>query len=276
MREARGRMKRRASAALTACALGAALLAVSAEPATAQSSDPADLQAAGPKTLVIHYRADPDKRAAFRTFMAGPHAAQLRKLEQERRIDGFRTFFSWYAQPTVWDAMVEIRFSDFAAVAEWNRIERSMPGGLSADGLALGRPVQTMLADTSWSGGRNDDDAAAANSVYYVIPYTYQKADEYRDYVAGYAVPQYEGWLKAGLLSGYEVLMNRHPVGDPDPWDALLILRYRDLDSFGKRQHILDEVRKGLRQQPAWLAWHERKGQIRSEAENSIVDLVAN
>lgn len=276
MRHAHGRMRGWAKAALTACALAAVLGAVAPAPVLAQTSANHDLEMQGPRTLVIHYRADPDKRAAFRTFMTGPHAALLRKLKQERKIEGFRTFFSWYAQPTVWDAMVELRFSDFAAVAEWNRIERTMPGGLSADGLKLGRPVQTVLADSSWAGGGNGDDATAGNSVYYVIPYTYRNAGEYRDYVAGYGVPQYEGWLKAGLLSGYEVLMNRHPVGDPDPWDALLILRYRDVDSFGKRQHILDEVRKGLRQQPAWLAWHERKGEIRSEAENSIADLVAN
>ena len=43
-----------------------------------------------------------------------------------------------------------------------------------------------------------------------------------------------------------------------------------------RRQHILEEVRKGLRQQPAWLAWHERKANIRSEAENSIADLIAD
>lgn len=259
-------------AAATAAML--ALSVVAAAPA-AMAQSAADLQLEGPRTMVIHYRAEPADRAAFRAFMTGPHAAMLRKLRQEGKIAGFRSFFSWYAQPTVWDAMVELRFSDFAAVAEWNRIERTMPGGLSAEGLRLGRPVQTMLADAGWAGGNNGDDATAAASVYYVIPYTYQKAEEYRDYVAAYAVPQYEGWLKAGLLSGYEVLMNRHPVGDPDPWDALLILRYRDIDAFGKRQHILDEVRKGLRQQPAWLAWHQKKGSVRSEAENSIADLVA-
>lgn len=275
MRAASRSAMRRVRTALVACAVTAATAASAAAPAQPAASSLQDLQMAGPRTLVIHYRADPAQRAAFRAFMAGPHATALRKLQREGKIAGFRTFFSWYAQPTVWDAMVELRFSDFAAVAEWNRIERSMPGGLSTEGLRLGRPVQTMLADAGWAGGRNGGDTGTDGSVYYVIPYTYQKADEYRDYVAGYAVPQYEGWLKAGLLSGYEVLMNRHPVGDPDPWDALLILRYRDIDAFGKRQRILDEVRKGLRQQPAWLAWHERKGQIRSEAENSIADLVA-
>lgn len=230
----------------------------------------------GPRTLVIHYRADPVDRPAFRELMSGPHATLLRRLQSEGKIAGFRTFFSWYAQPAVWDAMVELRFTDFAQVAEWNRLERTMPGGLSAEGLKLGSPVQSVLADTSWAGGNNGADADADESAYYVIPYTYQSGSEYRDYVKGYALPQYEGWLKAGLLSGYEVLMNRHPVGDPDPWDALLILRYRDMQSFGKRQHILEEVRKGLRQDPRWLAWHERKSEIRSEAENSIADLIAD
>lgn len=262
--------------ALIAWAFAGLVATVLSSPLLAQSAPAQDLQMEGPRTLVIHYRADPEDRAAFRSFITGPHAALLRRLKEERKIVSFRTFFSWYAQPTVWDVMVELRFSDFAALAEWNRIEQTMPGGLSAEGLDLGSPVQTVLADASWAGGHNGDDADAEDSIYYVIPYTYQNAGEYRDYVAGYGVPQYEGWLKAGLLNGYELLMNRHPVGDPDPWDALLILRYRDLDAFGKRQHILDEVRKGLRQNPTWLAWHERKAEIRSEAENSIAALVAD
>ena len=267
----------RRAVALIACACAAMLTTAPLAPAHAQAAPSLQqLQNEGPRTLVVHYRADPSDRAAFRAFMAGPHAALLRTLKAEGKIEGFRTFFSWYAQPTVWDALVELRFHDFAALSEWNRLERTMPGGLSPEGLKLGRPVQTVLADAGWGGGSNSADAQAQNSVYYVIPYTYQNAGEYTDYVAGYGVPQYEGWLKAGLLSGYEVLMNRHPVGDPDPWDALLILRYRDQNSFGRRQHILEEVRKGLRQQPAWLAWHERKANIRSEAENSIADLIAD
>lgn len=267
--------KGRRRVAVIACA--AMLVAAPLAPTPGQAaSSLQELQNKGPRTLVVHYRADPTDRAAFRAFMAGPHAAFLRNLKAEGKIEGFRTLFSWYAQPFAWDALVELRFRDFAALGEWNRLEQTMPGALSPAGLKLGRPVQTVLADAGWAGGSNGADTEARRSVYYVIPYTYQNAREYTDYVAGYGVPQYEGWLKAGLLSGFEVLMNRHPVGDPDPWDALLILRYRDQDSFGRRQRILEEVRQGLRQQPAWLAWHERKANIRSEAENSIADLIAD
>ena len=116
MREAHGITRRSARTALIACGLAAALGAIAPVPVFAQTSAKVDLQMEGPRTLVIHYRADADKRAAFRQFMTGPHAALLRKLKQERKIEGFRTFFSWYAQPTVWDAMVELRFSDFAAM----------------------------------------------------------------------------------------------------------------------------------------------------------------
>jgi hypothetical protein len=80
--------------------------------------------------------------------------------------------------------------------------------------------------------------------------------------------------VREGALSGYQLYMNRYSVGAP--WDSLFIQRYRDFDAFGKRQQVLDKVRVGLRESPEWMGWHKRKGDIRSETENSIAELIAH
>ncbi len=61
-----------------------------------------------------------------------------------------------------------------------------------------------------------------------MLPYEYENAGEYRAYLKGYVLPQFDGWRSGGALTGYEVAMNRYPVGPP--WDSLAILEYRDLE----------------------------------------------
>jgi len=152
-------------------------------------------------------------------------------------------------------------------------LERTRPGGLSNAGLALAQPVLTSSADLAWSGA-NAGDTDTDTSVYYIIPYEYRNTEEYVKYAQAYMIPQYEGWLKDGALSGYEVLLNRYTVGDP--WDVLVVLRYRDINAYGRRQQVLDKVRATLKDNAEWQAYHKRKSDIRSETENSIADLVAH
>jgi hypothetical protein len=92
-------------------------------------------------------------------------------------------------------------------------------------------------------------------------------------YAQAYIIPQYEGWLREGALSGYEVLMNRYTVGDP--WDVLVVLRYRDINAYGRRQQVLEKVRATLTDNAEWQDYHKRKTDIRSETENSIAGLIA-
>jgi hypothetical protein len=225
----------------------------------------------GPRTVIINYRSDAGDRAAFRRHMAGPFAKRLAALRAAGSLSSYEVYFSWYRQPDVWDAMTILHFPSYAAVRNWLAVERVNPGGLDAAGLALGAPVATYSADLSWEKSVDDLDVG---EVYYVIPYSYREAGEYRDYVAGYVVPQFDGWIREGALSGYQLYMNRYAVGAP--WDALFIQRYRDFDAFGKRQAVLDKVRVGLRENPDWMGWHKRKGDIRSETENSIAELIAH
>lgn len=225
----------------------------------------------GPRTVIVNYRADAAKRAEFRRHMAGPFADRLAALRGEGKLAAYEVYYAWYRQPDVWDAMAVLHFANYADVRQWLAIERSRPGGLDAAGLALGEPVATYSADLSWEKSADDLDVG---EVYYVIPYSFREAGEYREYVAGYVLPQFDGWIREGALSGYQLYMNRYAVGTP--WDSLFIQRYRDFHAFGQRQQVLDKVRVGLRENPEWIGWHKRKGDIRSETENSIAELIAH
>lgn len=241
---------------------------VFATPAAAQ----AELQD-GPKSLVISYRASAKDRPAFRHYLVADLAPRLRALEAKGMLAGFRVYYSWYRQPAVWDAVVVLHFSSFAAVSQWNAIEQSTPGGLDAAGLALADPVATYSCDLSWS---KNPDEVRDGEVYYVIPYEYANEAEYRAYVAGYVLPQFDGWIADGALTGYELYMNRYQTGAP--WDALFIQHYRDMASFGRRQAVTAKVRAGLQGNATWKAWSDKKseGGMRTESENSIATLIAH
>jgi hypothetical protein len=225
----------------------------------------------GPKSLVISYRASAEHRVTFRRYLATNLAPRLRAMKAKGQIADFRIFYSWYRQPAVWDGLVILRFPTFAAVSGWNALERSEPGGLDAPGLALADPVTSYSSDLTWS--RNPDDLKDGE-VYYVIPYEYRNEGEYRDYVKGYVLPQFDGWIETGALSGYEIYMNRYGTGSP--WDSLFIQHYRGMAAFGKRQQITASVRDKLRGDSAWKAWSDKKAGIRSESENSIAELIAH
>ena len=247
---------------------GAAMLSAIAMAPAAHAQ--AELQD-GPKGLVISYRATANHRAAFRNYLVTTTAARLRALKAKGEIEGFEIYYSWYRQPEVWDAMVVLHFPTYGAVARWNKLEQTMPGGLDAAGLALAEPILTAAVDLSWS---NSNRPLNDGEVFYIIPYEYRDAGEYRDYVKGYVVPQFDGWMREGAIDGYQLYMNRYSNGLP--WDSLFIQRYRDFTAFGKRQEVLDKVRVSLRDNQEWQGWHKRKAGIRTETENSIADLIAH
>lgn len=247
--------------------IAAALLAFTgASPALAQ----AELEE-GPRGLVIQYRTNLKDRAEFRDYFAKEFATQLAAMQERGEIEDYRLFYSWYRQPNLWDGMAILRFRDFKAVERWNALERTTPGGLDAKGLALADPVATYSVDLSWS---RNPDALKPGEVYYVIPYEYRNAGEYRDYVKGYILPQFDGWIADGALTGYELYMNRYSVGVP--WDALFIQHYRDMGAFGRRQALTEATRVKLRENAEWKAWSDRKADIRSESENTIAELIAH
>lgn len=241
--------------------LAAIVLLIAALPAPAQEDG-------GPRSLLITYRSTAANRPAFRQYLQGPASARLDALKTAGKIADYQFLFNWYNDALTWDAMAIIQFRDYADVAHWNTLEQTSPGGLDADGLALGQPVITVSADLQWEDGA----AAAAGSgrVFYLIPYEYRERAEYTRYVDGYVIPQLKGWMREGVLSRYRIFMNRYPVGAS--WDALFVYEYKDLESFGRREPVIAKVRGPLRGNPEWAALSAIKQQIRSESENVIAD----
>jgi hypothetical protein len=231
----------------------------------------ADESGGGPRELLIVYRSAAADRPAFRRYLLSEESTLLDSLKREGVLKSYQILFNPFVNPFTWDAMTILDFNHFSDTARWQEIEKTMPGGLSAAGLKLAKPVDTYSADLPWDGSANDP-GPAANHVFYVLPYSYQNAEQYRKYVDAYVKPQAEGWIKEGVLSRYRIFMNRYPVGRP--WDSLFIYEYRDLDAFGRRDEVVAKVREPLRKDPVWKSLNDIKATIRSEDENTIAGLL--
>lgn len=226
----------------------------------------------GPRQLLIAYRTPPADRPAFRAYLESHEAALLRKLGRQGVLSGYRILFNPFVQPRTWDAMLVLSFNRFSDTRRWLDIEQRFPGGLDARGLKLAQPVSEYSADLTWQGDAADPGPADGH-IFYVIPYTYPSSvGQYEAYVDGYVIPQLQGWLKTGVLSRYRIYLNRYPVGDPEPWDALFIYEYRSLEDFGRRDEVLAAVRKTLQADPDWTRLSQSKSGRRTEAENTIAE----
>ena len=226
----------------------------------------------GPREILITYRCEPANRPALRAYLQGEGSAELQKLKQQGVLKSFQILFNPFVTPGTWDAMTILSFPRYADTQRWKEIEQRSPGGLTAAGLKLAKPSGTYSADLQWEGNA-DKPGPARDHVFYVIPYDYNAADEYKKYVNGYVIPQTDGWLKEGALSRYRIFLNRYQVGPP--WDALFIYEYRDLENFGRREEVTAKVRGPLRDNPEWKHLSDIKATLRSEEENTIADLLA-
>jgi hypothetical protein len=236
---------------------------------TAATTATAAQAAGGPTSILIAYRSEPANRPAFRTYLQRDMLARLAKLKHAGVLSSYQILFNPFTTPATWDAMTVLRFTDFAATQRWKEIERTQPGGLNAAGLRLAKPVDTYSADVTWEG-QADDPGSEADSVFYVIPYEYSSADQYRKYVDAYVIPQVVGWMREGVLGGYQIFMNRFPVGRP--WDSLFVYRYRNLEAFGRRDEVVAKVRATLVDKPEWKQFSDIKQTIRTESENTIAE----
>jgi hypothetical protein len=259
---AQGRARRAFTAFVVAAA---AALLVSTQ---SRASEPTS---GGPRNILISYRSEPADRPAFRAYLQGEGKAQLEKLQRDGALERYQILFNPFVTPGTWDAMTILTFKSYADTQRWKEIERTMPGGLTAKGLRLAKPIETDSADLTWSGGEVQADSH--DSVYYIIPYEYAAAGPYRKYVDGYVIPQLAGWLREGVLSSYRIFMNRYPVGPT--WDALFVYQYRDLEAFGRREETVAKVRKTLVDDPAWKQLSDIKQTLRTESENTIAEAIA-
>jgi len=224
----------------------------------------------GPTTLIITYRCAPANRASFRDSIMKSDIPRFEKWKSVRTLASYHLLFNWYVDENTWDMMAVLGFHQYADVARWREIERSLPGGLSQESLRLGTPTNTYSADLTWQGSAPGAEGHSSNSVFFVIPYDVVNLEEYKPYVAGYVIPQTEGWIREGVLSSYRLYLNRYFAGKP--WDSLLILEYKNMESFGQRENVIAKVRAALTADAKWKALSENKKNIRTEKESVLAD----
>ena len=239
------------------------------------SSELADLRASGgPRTLVITYRCDPDKRPAFRERIQKEGVARFEQWKRQGMLKEYRLLFNWYVDQATWDLMSELTFPSYKEVAKWREIERTMPGGLTKEELVLAKPLNTYSFDLRWHDVRDGSpDPNAANHVYYVIPYVYDPTplEVYMGYADKYVIPQIERWIKAGVLSGYRIYIIRYPTFRP--WQVLFLLEYKDADAWGHRETEMAKARADLLEEdPSFHLLVDLQNRLRIEKETVIAD----
>ena len=227
-----------------------------------------DLKQTGPTTLLIQYRCAPAHRTQLRQAMLETGLRQFEAWKVDGLLAGYHILFSRYVDTHNWDMLALIQFSTFADVAKWMQVERRTPAGLPPAALALVSEVSTYPVDLA--RGRASD-TSAERPVYLLIPYTYSVAPQtYLQYVDAYVRPQFDGWMREGVLTSYQIFTQRYTAARP--WDSLILLEYRDDQSLGAREKTVAKVRQELQSNPEWKALSEGKQSIRVEKEAVIAD----
>lgn len=219
----------------------------------------------GPTALVITYKAPIEKRAAFRALM---ETSGVRQFEQWKKDGVFREYqLLWTSfsaeQVGRFDLAAILEFAHYVDVERWKQIDRRLPGGLSAEALALGHPETTTVAYPIGRGAakvREPGRAAYVLGLYEieVAPAAYTK------YAKGYVEPQLRGWMDDGAMTAYAMYQS-HPYQRPHlaPWTFLLVLEYTDMRALAESDDIKEKVRLRLEKDAAWKAFSDNKASMR-------------
>ena len=227
-----------------------------------------DQKQSGPLELVIQYKCLPGNRAELRNKVTADDLPRFEKWRQEGILLRYELLFSRYADGNSWDMLAHITFPNYANLSRWKRIERTFPAGLSAGALQLVSSVETFPADQLRTGAAGE---TSSEPVFFVIPYTISVPPAtYLEYADSYVKPQFAGWIREGVLSSYQVLLQRYTAARP--WDVLIILRYASDESFGQREKIIAKVREELKSNPQWKAASDSKLNLRVERLAIIAD----
>ncbi len=198
----------------------------------------------GPTQLIITYRCPPPRRAAFRQYMNDMGVSRFERWKNEGVLKDYRFLFNWYVDVDTWDAMAVLSFPNYASIARWKDIEKTSPGGLGRDALDMAWPLNTYSADLLlFEAGDGPPDRT--RMVYFVLPYDFPNPAAFRDYANAVISPQTKALLREGLVTESSVYVNRYPGGKR--WQGLLVLAYKDLDSFSRRDEVLATVRAQIR-----------------------------
>lgn len=224
----------------------------------------ASATAAPSLAIAIHVR--PTDRKILRHAIETSQAASLKQWRAKGLVTGYRLLFARYPDAGQWDAFELLQFRDEAALARWRRMaaEPFVP-----QVLKLAKSVETTPGEVVRAEGARSADPAIL-----VIPYEVMvPPSEYLSYLDNYTIPQFRGWMKAGVLDGYDIVMSAYPAGRP--WAALITLRYHDDAALGRRDEIVQNTRAALASIRAWKELADSKKNIRSEHALVVADQLA-
>lgn len=222
--------------------------------------------------LIVTYETSPADRADLRREMASDEAARLEQLKRAHALTSYRLLFNRYADTTTWDGVALLRFNGEAGIEGWNALESTYPGGLSERGAKLTTAIRTAPADLVREGQACGPEVP--RPAYLVIPYeALVPVPEYLNYLDAYTIPQLNGWMREGVLCGFEIYLPRYAAGRP--WSALLVLKYRDDAALSRREAVVAKVREQLSHDPAWKKVSDNKKTIRNEKQLIVADDLA-
>jgi hypothetical protein len=238
---------------------GLALAWLLALPATVRAADNA---------LVISYSVPPAHRVALRTALTQGTQARLKRLQDEGVLASWRLLFTRHADADQWDALAVVVFNGSAQMARWAAVERETPAALDAPALALLSSVHTVPVEVV----RSQRDAnPAPQPVVLVVPYVALVSPaDYLAYADGYVIPQFQGWMKEGVIGQYTLLSSTYPAARP--WTHLILLDYRSDEALAQRAAVTAKVRAQLKNVPAWQAISESKAKVRDERQATVAD----
>jgi hypothetical protein len=227
----------------------------------------------GPKHLVIMYQCPAQTRAAFRDFMVRTGVSRFEQWKQSNVVKEYHILFNWFVDAETWDMLALVDVGDYRNIDKWRQVERSSPGGLDPDGLALCKPTVTHAMDLLWHNSSTTLKSNPDKSVFLMIPYEYYPAsslEEYTKYVSGYVIPQFDRWIRDNVLVSYRIYANRFQTSRS--WQALFVLEYRDTETFGEREKEVDKVKAELQKDEAWKSLGDRKLRIRTEKQTAAAE----
>jgi hypothetical protein len=239
-------------------AIAVAFMAATIAPAAATAQSEVN----GPTALIISYHAKPARRVKFREVMCHEGVSQLDSWKKQGVLQSYQALFTTYAADRMPDLFLVLRFAHFSDLARWQKIEETNPGGLPADAQALASVDFSATADIV-----KDSSVASTTreSQFFVLEYdVLADMAKYTSYVLGYAVPQFEAWEKAGVLSSYAAFTNQNPAGAP--WSSFIVLEYKDLPALAAREVVKNKARADLAAtNPTWKKWSDDKTAMRTE-----------
>src|SRR5258706_15672174 len=121
-------------------------------------------------------------------------------------LKDYHVLFNWFVDADAWDMLSILSLGQYGDVDKWRQVEKTSPGGLTRDGLALCAPSVTYAMDLLWQNHSSTVKSNPAKSVFLIIPYVYYPAstlDQYTNYVSGYVIPQFDAGIRDNTLVGY-------------------------------------------------------------------------